>query len=64
MCAGADEIVKHAKLNYELEVHQYSIVTSGKRISNDEVDDVCEAVRQIRHKLWKTEYIWLIIILF
>lgn len=48
---SADEIVEQAKLNYELGVHRYSIVTSGKRLSNDEVDAVCEAVRQVRHKV-------------
>ena len=44
----ADEIIAHAKLNQEQGVLRYSIVTSGKRLSNAEVEKMCEAVRRIR----------------
>ena len=43
----ASEIVAHAKLNHEQGVLRYSIVTSGKRLTDAEVDKMCETVRQI-----------------
>lgn len=42
------EIVAQAKINEEQGVLRYSIVTSGKRLSNKEVDWMCGAVRRIR----------------
>lgn len=47
----ADEIVAHAKLNHAQGVLRYSIVTSGKRLSDAEVDRMCEAIRQIRSEV-------------
>lgn len=47
---SANEIVAQAKKNYEQGVLRYSIVTSGKRLSDDEVDRMCEAVRKIRQE--------------
>lgn len=44
----AEEIVAQAKRNEEQGVLRYSIVTSGKRLSDEEVDRMCDAVRQIR----------------
>lgn len=43
-----EEIVAQAKRNDEQGVLRYSIVTSGKRLPDEEVDRMCEAVRQIR----------------
>lgn len=43
-----EEIVAQAKKNEEQGVLRYSIVTSGKRLSDREVDQMCEAVRAIR----------------
>ena len=45
---SADEIVAHATENARQGVLRYSIVTSGKRLSDGEVDQVCAAVRRIR----------------
>lgn len=45
---SADEIVEQARINDEQGVLRYSIVTSGKRLSDDEVDKMCEAIRRIR----------------
>lgn len=45
-----DEIVAHAKKNHEQGVLRFSIVTSGKRLSDAEVDAMCEAVRKIREE--------------
>lgn len=45
---SADEIVTQAKANYEQGVLRYSIVTSGKRLSDSEVDKMCEAIRRIK----------------
>lgn len=45
---SADEIVEQAKINDEQGVLRYSIVTSGKRLSNEEVDQMCEAIRRIK----------------
>ena len=47
----ADEIVAHAKLNHAQGVLRHSIVTSGKRLSDAEVDRMCEAIRQIRSEV-------------
>ncbi len=47
----AGEIVAHARLNHEQGVLRYSIVTSGKRLSDAEVDKMCDAVRQIRSEV-------------
>lgn len=66
----ADEIVAHAKLNHAQGVLRYSIVTSGKRLSDAEVDKMCEAVHRIRSEvgisvcisfglLNETQYRWL-----
>lgn len=45
---SAEEIIAEAKKNDAQGVLRYSIVTSGKRLSDDEVEAMCEAVRQIR----------------
>lgn len=45
---STEEIVALAKVNDEQGVLRYSIVTSGKRLSDREVDKMCEAVREIR----------------
>ena len=45
---SAEEITAEAKKNDVQGVLRYSIVTSGKRLSDDEVEVMCEAVRQIR----------------
>ncbi len=45
---GKDEIVKQALYNYEKGVLRYSIVCSGKRLSDSEVDSLCESIRAIK----------------
>lgn len=47
---SAEEILSHAKENARQGVLRYSIVTSGKRLSDDEIDQVCVAVRRIREE--------------
>ena len=42
-----DEIVKQAKYNAERGVLRYSIVTSGKMLSDSDVDKVCESIKAI-----------------
>lgn len=42
------EILEQAKKNDDRGVLRYSIVTSGKRLSDEEVDKVCESIRAIR----------------
>ena len=42
------EILEQAKRNHEQGVLRYSIVTSGKRLSDQEVDEMCETVRAIK----------------
>ncbi len=44
----AQEILEDARKNEAAGVLRYSIVTSGKRLSPEEVDAVCEAIRLIR----------------
>ena len=45
---SADEIVAQAKLNDSQGILRYSIVTSGRRLTDEEVDKMCEAVRRIK----------------
>lgn len=46
----AEEIVAQAKVNDKQGVLRYSIVTSGKRLSDQEVDKMCEAVQKIKEE--------------
>lgn len=46
-----EEILAQAKINHEQGVLRYSIVTSGKRLSDAEVDLMCEVVREIKEKI-------------
>lgn len=47
---STEEIVAQAKREDAQGVLRYSIVTSGKRLTDREVDEMCEAVRQIRRE--------------
>lgn len=47
---GTKELLKHAEYNAARGVPRYSIVTSGKRLSPKEVDQVCESIRVIKQK--------------
>lgn len=47
---SSEELLAQAEKNAAQGVLRYSIVTSGKRLSDKEVDAVCEAVRLIREK--------------
>lgn len=46
----AEEIVAQARHNEAQGVLRYSIVTSGKRLPDEEVDRMCDAIRQIRQQ--------------
>lgn len=46
-----EEIVSQARKNHEQGVLRYSIVTSGKKLSDAEVDNMCEAIREIKEKV-------------
>ena len=46
-----ETIVSQAKKNHDQGVLRYSIVTSGKRLSDAEVDKMCETVREIKNKV-------------
>lgn len=45
-----DEIVKQAKYNEKRGVLRYSIVTSGKNLTEDEVDKVCESIKAVKEQ--------------
>lgn len=45
---GEEEMVKQAKYNAERGILRYSIVTSGKALSDREIDLVCACARRIR----------------
>ncbi len=47
----AAEIVKQAKRNHEQGVLRYSIVTSGKKLPDHEVDKMCDVIREIKEKV-------------
>ena len=48
---STEEILKEARRDAEAGVPRYSIVTSGKRLSKKEVDQVCESIRAIKEEL-------------
>ncbi len=45
---SAEEITEQAKLNDSQGVLRYSIVTSGRRLTDEEVDKMCDAARRIK----------------
>ena len=45
-----ESLLEGARHNDEQSVLRYSIVTSGKRLSDKEVDQVCESIREIRRQ--------------
>ncbi len=47
----ADEIVAQAKKNHEQGVLRYSIVASGRKLPDSEVDKMCEVVRRIKEEV-------------
>lgn len=47
---STEEILEGARYNAERGVLRYSIVTSGKRLSEREVDQVCESIRRIKQE--------------
>lgn len=44
---STDSIIEDAKYNYEQGVLRYSIVTSGKRLTQTEVDEVCKTLKEL-----------------
>ena len=44
-------LMKEAKYNADRGVLRYSIVTSGKRLSDKEVDQICESIRAIKEQV-------------
>lgn len=47
---NTDTLLKNAEHNDAQGVLRYSIVTSGKRLSDQEIDQVCKSIREIRDK--------------
>ncbi len=45
-----EEILELARYNAQKGVHRYSIVTSGRCLTDDEVERVCDAVKRIRQE--------------
>lgn len=46
-----EEIIDQAKKNYKQGILRYSIVTSGRNLSDKEVDKMCEVIREIKDKV-------------
>ena len=46
-----EEIVRQAQYNAERGVLRYSIVTSGRALNNQEVDEMCDAIREIKYRV-------------
>lgn len=46
-----EEIVRQAQYNAERGVLRYSIVTSGRALNNQEVDEMCDAIREIKSRV-------------
>ncbi len=47
---GTEELTEQARYNEERGVLRYSIVTSGKRLTDREVDRMCGSIRKIRER--------------
>lgn len=45
---GTEELVQQAEYNSQRGVPRYSIVTSGKKLNSEEVEQVCESIWQIK----------------
>lgn len=48
---STEKIVERAKHNASQGVLRYSIVTSGRRLSEEEVEQVCESIRAVRREV-------------
>ena len=48
-----EEIVRQAKYNADRGVLRYSIVTSGRALKDEEIDQMCGAIRAIREQTVK-----------
>lgn len=48
---STEELLEGARYNAERGVLRYSIVTSGRRLSDREVDQVCESIRVIKNEV-------------
>lgn len=48
---GTEELLEGARYNASRGVLRYSIVTSGKRLSDKEVDDLCDSIREIKKQV-------------
>lgn len=46
-----EEILKQAESNHKQGVLRYSLVTSGKRLSEEEVEQMCRVIREIRETI-------------
>lgn len=46
-----EKLLKEAKYNADRGVLRYSIVTSGKRLSGKEVDQLCESIKEIKKQV-------------
>lgn len=46
-----DIIVNDARKNKEAGIKRYSLVTSGKRLSNEEVERVCKTIKKVREEV-------------
>lgn len=48
---GTEEIIKQGKYNADRGVPRYSIVTSGRKLSDTEVDKVSESIRELKKQV-------------
>lgn len=44
----ATEIIKSAKMNYKSGILRFSVVTSGRKLSDNEVDKLCESLKKLK----------------
>lgn len=48
---GEDTLISQAKYNFDKGILRYSIVTSGRSLSDKEIDEVCQSIATIRDKV-------------
>lgn len=46
-----EEILKQAKINYNQGILRYSIVTSGRKLPDDEIDKMCKVIERIKKEV-------------
>ena len=53
----SEQIFKEAKHNADKNVTRFAVVTSGKKLTDEEIDNVCQTYKKIKNKLIRYTHI-------